>query len=114
MVAVPTLGEPVGGSPSARPTMAVLDLLGRRWVLRVIWELRREPAGFRELRRRCDGMSSSVLSRRLTELRDAGIVTTADDGSYRLTELGEGLEIALEPLAGWASEWANAAGRPPV
>ncbi|MGI8714856.1 MAG: winged helix-turn-helix transcriptional regulator [Solirubrobacteraceae bacterium] len=63
--------------------MAALDLLGRRWTLRVIWELQREPAGFRELRRRCDEMSSSVLSRRLAELREAGIVpptTTACTG----------------------------------
>ncbi|WP_297551673.1 winged helix-turn-helix transcriptional regulator [Amycolatopsis sp.] len=37
--------------------MAALDLLGRRWTLRVIWELQQQPAGFRELRRRCDGIS---------------------------------------------------------
>ncbi|WP_372509512.1 winged helix-turn-helix transcriptional regulator [Streptomyces humicola] len=41
--------------------MAALDLLGRRWTLRILWELSQAPAGFRELQRRCEGMSSSVL-----------------------------------------------------
>ena len=45
--------------------MAALDLLGQRWTLRVIWELQLRPAGFRELRRRADAMSSSVLADRL-------------------------------------------------
>ena len=51
--------------------MAALDLLGRRWALRLLWELRGGPVGARALRERCDGMSSSVLYERLTELRTA-------------------------------------------
>ena len=91
--------------------MAALDLLGRRWTLRVIWELQSEPAGFRELRRRCDDMSSSMLAKRLRELEEAaGLVATRDDGAYRLTELDWGLGPALEPLLGWASEGATAPG----
>ena len=90
--------------------MAALDLLGRRWTLRVIWELQAEPAGFRELRRRCDDMSSSMLAKRLRELEEAGLVTSGGDGAYRLTELGRGLGPALEPLRGWASDWAAATG----
>jgi len=54
--------------------MALLDLLGRRWALRVMWELRSGPLTFRELRERCDGMSPSVLNDRLLELREADIV----------------------------------------
>ncbi|MGW3041101.1 hypothetical protein ACWC9T_13940 [Kitasatospora sp. NPDC001159] len=40
--------------------MAALDLLGRRWALRVLWELSQSPCGCRELQRRCERMSSSV------------------------------------------------------
>ncbi|KIZ16013.1 HxlR family transcriptional regulator [Streptomyces natalensis ATCC 27448] len=86
--------------------MAALDLLGRRWTLRVIWELQQEPAGFRELRRRADAMSSSVLTDRLRELTDVGIVTTDADGVYRLTELGNALRPSLEPLRDWADRWS--------
>ena len=87
--------------------MAALDLLGQRWILRVIWELQQEqPLGFRELRRRTDEMSSSVLSDRLQRLTEAGLATTDDDGRYRLTDLGNALGPALEPLRDWANRWA--------
>ena len=39
----------VRGSRTGRPIMVLLDLLGRRWVLRIVWELREEPRRFREL-----------------------------------------------------------------
>ena len=53
--------------------MAAMDLLGRRWALRILWELRHGPLGARALRSRCDGMSSSVLYDRLRELTAAGL-----------------------------------------
>lgn len=94
--------------------MALLDLLGRRWALRVIWELRDEPLSFRETQARCGAISSSVLNDRLTELRGAGIVEARGAGiveaggdGYRLT--GEGRELlALYPqLDAWAERWAQ-------
>ena len=53
--------------------MALLDLLGRRWTLRVIWELRTdaEPT-FRELQQLCGDISSSVLAARLRGARGRG------------------------------------------
>ena len=55
--------------------MALLDLLGRRWTLRILWELRAGPVPtFRELQSSCDNTSSSVLAERLKELSTAGIV----------------------------------------
>jgi DNA-binding HxlR family transcriptional regulator len=106
-VSIPRPGRPVRGSTTGRPIMAALDLLGQRWMLRLIWELRADPAGFRELQRRCEQMSSSVLSTRLGELTEAGIVR-ADEGRYRLTPLGEELVEALRPLWAWADDWAEA------
>ena len=47
--------------------MALLDLLGRRWALRILWELRDETLTFRELRGACDTMSPTVLNQRLAE-----------------------------------------------
>jgi DNA-binding HxlR family transcriptional regulator len=91
--------------------MALLDLLGRRWTLRVLWELRTPAESFRDLQARCDGMSSSVLSARLTELREAGAVTVGGDGAgYSLTREGQKLIEALEPLDAWARRWERRAG----
>jgi len=88
--------------------MAALDLLGRRWTLRVLWELRDgSAASFRELRERCDSMSTSVLNQRLAELREAGLVDTGA-GGYSLTKQGGDLQEALTPLDAWAKRWKAA------
>lgn len=85
--------------------MAAFDLLGRRWTLRVIWELREGGLSFRELQARCEGMSSSVLNQRLRELREAGIVTAEGGEGYELSDDGLALLDALAPLYGWAERW---------
>ena len=87
--------------------MALLDLLGRRWALRVLWELRDEPiTTFRELQQRCGQVSSSVLTDRLTELREAGIVAR-DDAGYQLTAEGRELLPVMLALDKWATRWAG-------
>lgn len=106
-MAAPKPGKPVRGSRTGRPIMALLDLLGRRWVLRIIWELREGPLGFRALQARCDGMSPSVLSQRLLELQETGIVLQDEQGSYGLTPEGGELFNALAPLHDWAKRWAE-------
>jgi DNA-binding HxlR family transcriptional regulator len=103
----PLPGRPVRGSRTGRPTMALLDLLGRRWALRVLWELRDGPVPtFRELQARCGDISSSVLNDRVRELREAGIVES--DGPYALTKEGRKLIVALGPLDAWAKRWGRA------
>lgn len=87
--------------------MALLDLLGRRWSLRVLWELREGDAlTFRELQSRSDDVSSSVLNDRLRELREAGIVSRTI-GGYQLSGEGTDLLAALLPLDAWANRWAG-------
>ena len=101
----PLPGRPVRGSRTGRPIMALLDLLGRRWALRIIWELRDDTSPtFRELARRAGGVSSSVLTDRLRELTEAGIVERGADG-YALTSRGRDLLACLAPLEGWAAAW---------
>lgn len=107
----PFPGRPVRGSRSGRPVMAALDLLGRRWGLRVLWELAREPRGFRALKADCDDVSSSVLRERLVELVDARLVCRDDAGRYALTPLGAELGAALAPLGDWAQRWSRALAR---
>lgn len=103
----PRPGRPVRGSRSGRPIMAVLDLLGRRWALRVLWELRDGPLSFRGLRDACENVSPSVLNARLRELREAGIVDLGDAG-YALTASGRRLGRLLLSLDRWSKEWAGA------
>ena len=107
---LPRPGVPVRGSATGLPLMAAMDLLGRRWTLRILWELRDGPLGARALRSRCDGTSSSVLYQRLDELTGAGLLTRDGADRYLLTELGAALRPALSSLAAWAQRWA---GPPP-
>ena len=90
-----------------RPTAELLDLLGRRWALRVLWELESEPVPFGDLQARCDGMSTSVLSQRLGELREAGLVEQRGRAGYALTDPGSRLLARLRFVDDWASEWAE-------
>ena len=107
---VPLPGRPVRGSSTGRPVMALLDLLGRRGALRVLWELRDgRPQGFRLLRSSAGEMSPSVLSERLKELRAARIVELGSDG-YALTPSGLELLRRLQPLNRWAELWAAGGG----
>jgi len=103
----PTPGQAVRGSKTGRPIMALLDLLGRRWALRVIWELRDGPLTSRALRDVCDDVSPTVLQARVTELRAAGLVEREVGKGYALTGLGRELLTSFLPLHDFAERWAG-------
>jgi DNA-binding HxlR family transcriptional regulator len=103
----PRPGRRVRGSRTGRPIMAALDLLGRRWALRILWELRSGPLTFRGLQEACADVSPAVLNGRLRELRNGRLVERVE-GGYALTALGRQLGDALSPLDAWAKRWARA------
>jgi DNA-binding HxlR family transcriptional regulator len=105
----PLPGRAVRGSRTGRPVMAVLDLLGRRGTLRLLWELRDgQPQSFRALRDNAGGISPSVLNDRLRELREAALVELQEGGGYTVTPAGRALMRHLRALDRWADEWASA------
>lgn len=91
---------------SRRPIMVLLDALGRRWALRVLWELRAGALTFRALREACGNISPSVLNDRLRELTELRLIEQGDDG-YRLSADGRSLGELLIPLDEWARRWAR-------
>ena len=101
----PLPGRPVRGSATGRPVMALLDLLGRRWSLKIVWELRDSALTSRALRAACDDASPSVMQQRLSELRDAGFVEKREEGGYALTPLGRELLQTSLPLYQFAERW---------
>ncbi|MFL5871756.1 MAG: winged helix-turn-helix transcriptional regulator [Solirubrobacterales bacterium] len=84
-----------------RAVIDTLELLGRRWALRLVWELRRDALGFAQLRTRM-GVSPSVLAQRLRDLDAGGVVEQAVDRRYRLTPTGRELARVLYDLNRWA------------
>lgn len=89
---------------TVRPLADLFELVGRRWTLRILWELRDRTLSFNDLRRAVGGMSQSVLVTRLTELFGAGLVADVP-GGYRLTFDGQSLVRELAPLEVWAARW---------
>ena len=89
--------------PATQSLESALDLLGRRWALRLVWELRRSALSFSELRRET-GISPSVLSARLRELTAAGVVERDGRARYRLSGRGRELARLLYDLNRWASQ----------
>jgi DNA-binding HxlR family transcriptional regulator len=96
--------RPVRGSSTGRPIMVLLDLLGRRWTLRILWELREATLTSRALREACDDASPTVLQARLSDLREAGFVELVP-GGYRLTQIGKELHGTFLPLHRFAERW---------
>jgi DNA-binding HxlR family transcriptional regulator len=84
--------------------------LGKRWNALVLAALGAGPAGFAEIRRAVGPITDSVLSDRLTELAEAGLITRAITDTrppgvtYELTGSGRALEPLLDRIAGWARE----------
>ena len=110
-MALPKPGRRVRGSATGRPIMALLDLLGRRMTLRILWELREKRLTFRALQEAAD-TNPSVLNARLAELRAAHLLEHGADG-YGLTPLGRSLLATFLPLHAWAEKWAKSQASKP-
>jgi DNA-binding HxlR family transcriptional regulator len=88
--------------------MQLLELLGRRWAMRVLWELRDGRLSFRSLQDACGGVSPAVLNERLKDLREGRLVDLAEGEGFGLTALGRELLERFSPMVGWAERWAKA------
>ena len=84
-----------------------LDRIGERWTLLIVRELSLGPLRFSDLARRVGGAPTDVLTKRLRELEQHGIVQRreldppASAVVYELTELGRGLEGPMIELGRW-------------
>lgn len=105
-MATPKPGQKVRGSNTGEPIMAVFDLLGKRWALGIIWQLKTDILTFRALQDRCETISPGVLNTRIKELRESDIIEKTLDG-YTLTKRGLDLRQTLEPLMKWSIQWAD-------
>ena len=89
-----------------RPAIAeIIELLGKKWVMRIIWELRSGPLPFRELQAACGDISPTTLNSRLKLLKHSLLVENQDSQGYGLSPLGEELLEIYQPLKGWAIKW---------
>jgi DNA-binding HxlR family transcriptional regulator len=94
-----------------------LDVLGERWALLVVRELVLGPKRFTDLRSHLRGIATDVLSQRLRQLEDAGVLQQAplpppaSGRVYQLTDRGRELEPVLHALGRWGSRQPLPPGR---
>lgn len=81
-----------------------LNLIGDRWALLVVRELIFGPKRFQALRAGVPGITAAVLTQRLVQLAQAGVVERDPGlGSYSLTESGSGLLHVLQAMCRWGA-----------
>ncbi len=92
---------------STRPIMQLIDILGKKWVLRILWELKPGACTFRQLQSRCGDLSPTTINARIKDLCVASLVEKTADLGYALTSQGEELIELFLPLNDFASRWKN-------
>jgi DNA-binding HxlR family transcriptional regulator len=94
---------------------AAIELIGKRWTGAIISALTEGPLRFGELARAVPGLSDRLLSQRLRELEDEGLVEREVEAgtpvrvTYSLTEKGAELRPAISELKQWAKRWNRTA-----
>jgi DNA-binding HxlR family transcriptional regulator len=105
------LGQPAAVCPDFH---AAIELIGKRWTGAIVCALTERPMRFGELRKVVPGLSDRLLSQRLRELEDEGLVQREVEAgtpvrvTYSLTEVGDDLGPAIRELRVWAKRWKQA------
>lgn len=92
-------------SKKRNPLAEIIELLGKKWVLRILWELRDDQLTFRQLQSACDNLSPTVLNQRLKLLEQARIIQKNVPSGYSLTSIGLELLELYDPLKHWVTRW---------
>ena len=98
----------------ACPVATTVQLIGSKWKLLIIRNLRSRPWRFNELRKDLEGISQKVLTDRLREMEADGIITRTvypevpPRVEYTLTELGYSLRPILEAMRVWGEDYKAA------
>jgi DNA-binding HxlR family transcriptional regulator len=92
------------------PVAMAAEIICSRWTALILRELLCGTTRFNDLRRGVPLMSPTLLSKRLKELADAGVVAVTPTGQrgvveYRLTEAGEDLRGVVMSLGVWGQRW---------
>ncbi|WP_027188179.1 winged helix-turn-helix transcriptional regulator [Desulfovibrio cuneatus] len=93
-----------------------MDIVGGKWKMVILWQLRNGVARFRELKRLLNGITQKMLTQQLRELEEAGLITRTvypvvpPKVEYRLAEEGTKLIPALDALCQWSTNYASSHG----
>ncbi|HET6997640.1 MAG TPA: helix-turn-helix domain-containing protein [Solirubrobacterales bacterium] len=114
MEPVTSTQAPTGAPGSVCPHFhAAIELIGKRWTGAIVSALTDRPMRFGELGKAVPGLSDRLLSQRLRELEEEGLVQREVEAgtpvrvTYSLTAIGEDLGPAITELRSWAKRWKH-------
>ena len=94
-----------------------IELIGRRWTGAIVFLLLRSKCRYATLRDAIPDITDRMLSERLQELEEQGIVertvvpATPVRVEYALTKKGRALAAAIDAMAAWAERWVEPGAR---
>lgn len=96
------------------PVELTLDMLGGKWKTVILARIKYQPVRYSELRKAIPSLSDKMLTQRLAELVDRGVIRieTGDDGKerYALTDRGRDLSVPLQALYDWGMTYGGSVG----
>lgn len=100
----------------ACPVATTVQVIGSKWKLLIIRNLRQRSWRFNELKKDLDGVSQKVLTDSLRSLEEDGLVTRTvypevpPRVEYSLSELGKTLNPVIDAMAAWGNEYKGKLG----
>ena len=93
-----------------------MDIVGGKWKMVVLWQLRNGVVRFSELKRQLNGVTQKMLTQQLRELEESGLITRTvypvvpPKVEYGLTEESKKLIPVLDALCQWSTDYAVSYG----
>jgi DNA-binding HxlR family transcriptional regulator len=80
---------------------SLFTLIGKKWTIFILRAIDEGASTFTDIRRNIGDANTKILTDRLRELVESGIVVKSASGEYTLSKVGDTLSAKLIDIAGW-------------
>lgn len=100
------------GKSFDRVAQLTLAILNGKWTTEILWHLNRQPHRYSELRAAIPGLSDKMLTQRLRDLTESGLIThrrapRSTAAQYALTPKGRLVDALLQDISAWGHQYSR-------